>query len=487
MAIPGVLALFLLLTSLTDLSRGLGVFDFKRVAQGVVLLLIFLIAGTRPGIRREFGRQARRMPRLAVVAVGLAMLLGLISALRHPHPAYGLAEIAILALSVCGIFVVAACRRIAGKRFDPLVLAVLVLLGLGVAAQEFSGLLANWALDREFSYQQMLIRFAHPRFYNQLQSWTLPLLAAIPFVFGSVSHRRGLAVVCIGLQWLILIASGGRGAFLAITISLVAIAFLVRKSRQGWFRLHVIGFILGAACYGAVVLAHSALAPAGGEFVQQSVARPLMHSTGRTHLWSLALKDAKSHPWLGAGPARFNCEGSARLPAHPHNFPLRLAAEWGIPAAILILAVCLWICLKLLRWLWSAQLAPTGPGRKQPEALDSLLVAAILAAALHACVSGVLMMPASQVAAVLVCGWLLGRQPSAGDARAQRRAAGLMACLVVALIAVALNVFNMNEIRHMEARVGALAAAGPAQPRYWQYGRSCRYEYAGGSEVMAGD
>jgi O-antigen ligase len=477
LAIPAVLVLFLVLSSTFDFSWRLGVFDFKRVAQGFVLLLLFAMAAISPGVRAGLAQQMTRIPLWMAAALLLALGLGWVSALRFPHPGYGLAEVAVLALLVCGLLVIAACRALAGRAFDRLVLAGLALLGAAVAIQELMGLLAAWALGIEFSFEHMLIHFAHPRFYNQLQSWSLPLLASLPLVFPDSRKVRVLAVLLLGLQWCLLLISGGRGSALAVLLSIVIVAAVAGGHRQGWLRWHILGLGLGAALFAAVLAGHAAMAPAGGSFVEQSVGRPLLHTTGRSHMWKMALADAARHPWLGAGPMRFNCEGLVQFPAHPHNFPLQLAAEWGLPATALVLVVCAALAWALLRHLISMRRGAESPARGHGP-LQSLLAAGLLAAALHAGLSGVLNMPASQMMAVLVGGWLLGALPRGRPGAMLSGGAAALAVLGLALaLSVAVAAFNVREAAQLEVRTELLRGAGPAQPRYWQNGKSCYYRY----------
>ena len=194
MIIPGILGAFLLLSSGFDLIPQLGVFNAKRILALTVLLTILLTALLSPTVRQSLAGQLGRIPRWAGLFLALAAGLGIISALRFPQPGYGLADVTMLAVLVISMLVVAACRAAVGRRFDRLAISLIALLGIVVALQEFTGLLAGWSMGTEFSYQQMLIRFAHPRFYNQIQSWTIPALAALPFILGGGPRLKIAAV-----------------------------------------------------------------------------------------------------------------------------------------------------------------------------------------------------------------------------------------------------------------------------------------------------
>ena len=206
--------------------------------------------------------------------------------------------------------------------------------------------------------------------------------------------------------------------------------------------------------------------------MEQSLGRAMMHTSGRSHLWSLAWEDAVVNPWLGAGPMRFDCAGPAIHPAHPHNFPLQLLAEWGFPATLLILAVCAYLGWALLRRL---RLHP-GSG-DELHIMQTMLGAGVIAAALHACLSGILIMPASQVTAVLICGWVLGALPTTQAQPGTRRRLALLAVITGMVLCLGILAFSIDEIRHIEMRTEALRMAAPASPRFWQDGRVCLYSY----------
>ncbi|NNE06156.1 MAG: O-antigen ligase family protein [Xanthomonadales bacterium] len=476
LCVPVLILGLVLASSGFDLIPELGVFNAKRLLQPLVFGASLIICLLNRPLRIAFAEQCARVPGLVSICCAVVFLLGVTSVLRFANPEYGLAEIALLGLVLILVPVLAACRSVAGTAFDRLALFMIASLGLVVAFTELTGLVAGWALGTEFGFEEMLVRFAHPRFYNQLQSWTLPVLAAIPLLFGSVRKRLVLAATLVGIQWAIVLMAGGRGTFIALLLGLIIVAALARPAFKSWPRTHLLGALIGILIFSGVLGGHALLAPSGGNFVETSVGRSMTHSTGRTYLWELAAKDAMANPWLGAGPMRFDCEGPGTRPAHPHSFPMQLLSEWGIPAFLITAGLFAWLAWRVAKFLFSGR---TRPGAER--GLSSLLAAGILAAALHACLSGVLMMPASQMMAVVMCGWLLGL--TSGNLPSHREAldkpgltrltsvimvAGLVAC-------IALTKFNVSELRQYEARIAELVKAGPVQPRYWQHGRACLY------------
>jgi O-antigen ligase len=469
--VPLSLGAFLLLTSAFDLLPQLGTYNAKRLLEVLLLPALMGTACLLRPLRNALAEQMAQIPLWVWSVLCLALSLGVVSALRHPFIFYGLVEPALLALLLACALIVAASRRVLGEAFDRLAIGIVALLGLVVATQELMGIVANWQQGLEYNYEAMLMRFTHRRFYNQLQTWSIPLLAGLPFVFGH-SKKIGLLTVCLlGLQWCLLLVSGGRGSFISILFALVLAGLAAPGLRRRWGLLNSAGLVLGGLLFIAIHWGQQASTAGGGKYLEQSVQRPMFHSTGRTHLWRLAWRDFHSHPWLGTGPSRFHCDGNETYLAHPHNFPLQLLAEWGLPATLLIFLAFAWLAHRV-----HAQLrAPPADGVGR----DTLLLplsASVLAAALHANLSGLLIMPATQVMAMLVLGWLLGLL---NPLQARLGTKTLLTCVLLGaclLCATAIATFSVLEVGSMNHRVAALTELDtPAAPRFWQHGRVCRY------------
>lgn len=79
----------------------------------------------------------------------------------------------------------------------------------------------------------------------------------------------------------------------------------------------------------------------------------------RLYNWQAALEAIKAHPWIGEGPASFykaSVDAMFTTPPasfpkfaeHAHNLPLNLAAELGLPVALVTMAVFAWWYLRHL-------------------------------------------------------------------------------------------------------------------------------------------
>jgi hypothetical protein len=143
------------------------------------------------------------------------------------------------------------------------------------------------------------------------------------------------------------------------------------------------------------------------------------------------------HPWLGVGPMHFaHYSGHLHIAAHPHDWLLQVAAEWGIPA-LLALLVAVAFGIRAL-WRAGAQIGQDDAGN---QAIFTALLVGAAAILVDGLVSGIFVMPQSQLAIALYLGCAIGWQRTVGPAkpvsapRGIARAAGI-ACIVVAMAGV---------------------------------------------------
>lgn len=200
----------------------------------------------------------------------------------------------------------------------------------------------------------------------------------------------------------------------------------------------------------------------------------MLHTSGRSVFWRLSVEDSLKHPVLGTGPANYACDAKISVPAHPHNFPLTIMGEWGFIAFFLMVTLALMIGLSFLKNLRSAnhyaRASQTGPP------LLAMLSISVIAGVLHACLSGLLIMPASQVALLLITGWALSLSGS-GEYSSNKPIAIKSVVIAGALISWAVFVFATMEIPQLKQRTNYSENHGPQGPRFWKHGSVCEYDY----------
>jgi hypothetical protein len=97
-----------------------------------------------------------------------------------------------------------------------------------------------------------------------------------------------------------------------------------------------------------------------------------------------------------------------------------------------------------------------------------------VAALVHLSVSNLLLTPASQVAAALVAGWLLGISPRKGQKTKSRFSLRLL--LSAILCSVMLLPFTYQEMARMPVYTDRLHPIEGGLPRLWQLGKACKKE-----------
>jgi O-antigen ligase len=338
-----------------------------------------------------------------------------------------------------------------------LLLASTHCLGIGVRYAAALSTQGDLGLD------VLLLGFANPRFQSALYVLLMPFIAWQALSGARSRPLRLTALTVLVLLWTFNFALGTRAVPFSIGLASIGFGVLVWKRRPlSIIKMLFASLVLGAVLY--VLLFHmlpSWLGASGGHAV--NVDR-FLNSSSRDQLFKLSLEAIWSAPLLGIGPMQF-----AAIPAvpnaHPHNWVLQLAAEYGVPTAVLVVAgVAVW--LSRLR----ARIPTTtsgGRGLLEPALLMTLVA---LACGL---VDGNLVMPVSQTAAAIGLGALLASLPERPhDALSPVAVPASTLAVVSAAAVVAVYGFasykdqeaSIRHYRHLYAKDSVFA------PRFWEQG-----------------
>ena len=382
-AIPTLFGLWLVLTSLTEAIPELGIYNGKRILELCLIsvtLSFLLISGQ---VRQKLEIILRAIPSWVRISLLVFFGLGLSSALFTPNPAYPLLDVAMLFLLIMTTLTLASTRQILGIHFDRVVLICVALMGIGILFQELLGMLVYLSADMQFNYRESLFHFSHPRLYNQVQTWTVPLLALLPLVFKKTRGIGLLGIFLIGAQWYIIFSTGARGTTVSLMLSMLIVGIVLPTVRKHWLKINASGWALGILFYLSAAFFLGEVQPDKTDFVGESIGRPMLHTTGRTDLWKHAIDDAIQNPFLGAGPMRFACGVNHYLAGSPHSFPLQIMGEWGIPAFLILGILFGWLVYS---WTQTTNLIEHDDTYKQ--ILVACLSISCLGAIIHVCVSG---------------------------------------------------------------------------------------------------
>lgn len=419
---------------------GAGFHDKQRLIQWGVAVAGCLAAAAGL-MRRQQGALHLRVPLAGLLTA--FFLLGLASSAASYSPRHALYEwanlLALLAVAWC-----IACA-LASQRGGVLLDRLLLVCGVGCALYAFGALLVCISVVKVGGQPPpalVIFGFDNYRFFNHTQTVSLPLLGLLA-VRTQDRARRFFWWTIVAFWWMLLFVSAGRGTMLGLLAGLgVTWLVLPQKAVRRWclsmLAAGIAGFLMYLLLYVAVPMAQG-LQPYGlfSTAVERSMANP---SNGRMVLWQRAWEMVAAHPWLGSGPLHFAHAGrDLQAAAHPHNWLLQFGSEWGVPALLCLAGA---LMLALLQ-LWRARTA-VAPGDSMRQCTLAAWMVTAIAIVLDGMVSGLLVMPTSQlwIALYLGCawGWVAGLTPGAPALAWQPSAVSRAGVVVLAgLLLVALG------------------------------------------------
>jgi putative inorganic carbon (hco3(-)) transporter len=239
------------------------------------------------------------------------------------------------------------------------------------------------------------------RFFNHIQTVTIPLLAFITLRRETPASVRGAAWFALVVNAAFVFGLGARGTAAGIVIAAIASALLADRQVQLKLVLRLAaGGLAGLALYGLFFwwLPAAFDAPLA-QPLHRSMAS-LSSDSARMGLWRLAWDDILRAPWLGIGPMHYAHEPNPKA-AHPHNAFLQIAAEWGVPMLLLVCAVLTYGVHRLIR-------AVRCCADEQKKIEGVALLTACLAVIFDASVSGNIVMPVPQMWIAFCAAWAIG-------------------------------------------------------------------------------
>lgn len=454
----GVLILWLVYL-LIGPTIGFGWIESWHNEQRAVQIVLLVLTALAWYARFVLGQRGSSRPWSYPPIVLLFLGLGLASSAAAGFRVAAFAEVGLAALLVgLALFTASVVANDYGRAlrwaqwFSLLFAAAYV---LGVATRY----LAAVNLERAIDVDVLLLGYANPRFPSALHALLIPFIAMLAANRSERAWLRVGAFVILALLWSINLALGTRAIWFAYALALPATAAII-----GLRPLKRIAVVLGtSAALGVVfyfVLFHVApTALAAGSSVSGPTSNTTL--TSRDVIWSMGWDAIRSHPWLGIGPMQFAALGSP-VGAHPHNWVLQIAAEWGVPA------------------VWVVGYGLANIGSRVRESINerpgvAVPMLAVVAALTYGLVDGNLVMPISQSTFALAFGLLLGGVP-VGETSSSK----LLACQFVwvsAIVAVfscgVVVAFATNSFAEQpgEASLFARNHVGAwLVPRFWEQG-----------------
>jgi O-antigen ligase len=417
---------------LTDLGS---LFDFKR------LLVIAVIACSAFILSPARQLRSTSLSATSVVALLVFFVVGVASALNSAHPYWSFVELANIGLMVLAFFICSICCGTLSKSSVFRALYWFTVLFSFILLLQFSLKLTQHLLTAtKPGIYSLISGFDNPRILNQLQVMLLPLLF-LPFLLSPLRPFQLLSLLLMAGHWMVMLQTEARGACLAILLAFGLVGwFSAPTVRTVLFRAFFLAMLLGLVYWAVFVIALPYW------MIGDSNLRLRTGSSGRTELWLYTLNRIPEHFWLGHGPMSFAWGDGKPLPnAHPHNASLQILYEYGFLGFLPLLC---WVCCMLSTALKKL---------RRPEHLsaNTALLLSILSALFYAHVSGVIVMPLTQL--MLVC-LIAFYQPAISNSPLTQQRKWLLAIAALAFSVMVLSSYDNQQLSSSKI------------PRLWQQG-----------------
>lgn len=460
-----LLEVALLVGPVVSFSKHITMHDQQRTEQ--IALLFLLASGSLWLWRSQLADMLAHIPKLAMRSWLFGLGLGAVSAISAEHLRFASLEWASLILLSWGAMTLAGQSKAQEDAFDRWAIRVVMLVAFFIALRA----IINYSLVLHSGFfidagKIFGSSFGNPRFFGQAATLLLPIMA-YPLLTGELSKfRRAALFTLLAVFWMLTLASATRGTLLGLACAAALLTLVSWRASQKWLALQGAGFIAGLALFAILFLWLPESAQHPGIAVENRLDNPVTLSK-REIIWSLAWQQILAHPWLGIGPMHL-----AAIPnpvaTHPHNALLQLAAEWGVPAMLALVAPLVYAMQHLL----SSVRHQNDLNRRD---LLLCLAASLLAATVQAMVDGVIVMPYTQTLLIFVIGWAVGVyfRDSASHAATQASLLKTIAIPLVLLMAMGLTAWgSYPEILHRAEITRNLLDHGVNvfNPRYWVHG-----------------
>ncbi len=405
-----------------------------------------------------------------------ALGLGVVSAIWSGFHRFGLLEVALFALSTLLVTSVMAARQ-SPRAFDAIALAMVVAAGTVLVVQFMSAYAAALFGDVGFVIDNLYRGgFSNPRFLGQFHTMALPLILAASVYPGFPARWRALAFAVLVMSLVLALLTASRATWYAWLAATLVVLAVFRPSCRSMLSVLAAALCCSATLFYVMFYALPPLLIEGWQFaVMDASFGRLGHPFGlslRDVLWSRALGWIGQFPMLGIGPMGLALDVNL-VAAHPHNAPLQIAAEWGLPAGLLM-AIAVFGAASGLSMGLRRQVADTPADGGAEQLVGVALAIALTGAGIHALVDGVIVMPCTQLMLAGVAGWAAAcLLPPAVAVPARARWPGVVTALVVGAAMISLLQGAAPEARSLYLQLDPLQAAADERPtftRFWTQG-----------------
>lgn len=445
-------------------------YDNARLLQ-LALLGLLGLSMLLPSIRAVVAGAWGALGIAARALIVLVLAGGAVSAAFSDAPKLGVLEISLVTQLVLLFLCIFGAVRTLRDKVES-VLAVAICAGAALLVLEFWVTQTLFMFEgKAFQWVSPFLDFANVRFFSQYQAYTLlliPLAGALPG-----TARRWQALVYLiaanfwALQWMV----ASRAVWVGLAVALISVLVLMRRGRIVWLGRQALCIVFGGLIYilymqftgpyTQVTVSNRATTTVPG--VDAAIEFGSQSDTDRIAMAAVSLKMLQQSPLVGVGPGQWGLHQSRVKNAHPHNTPLQLLSEYGIPAGLAGIALGAMLLVVAARTLRSGG---AGPG----DMVNASLCAALVMGLIDSLFSGNLIMPHSQFMFCVIAGWLMGRTRPRGSegsesANSQMWTLALAGIsILVVLTTATLAVDYVDAVTSMEGNFS------PRRPHFWQHG-----------------
>lgn len=248
---------------------------------------------------------------------------------------------------------------------------------------------------KELSLWNIIPGFDNPRFFGQFATLVLPLLLA-PVLNNSKNSRNIFPFSVAIFWWLMIIASGTRGAWVGLFGATFIVAILSNLGRM-FARIQIFSAVMG--CFLYVVFFKVIPYWLGLVILNPAEGRLNIGLSAREILWGKAFGMVAEKPFLGFGPMHF-ADDPHPAAAHPHQMILQFASECGLPFAILLIIFIIKISFSVFKRVRSIN------EENKEDIIYLCLVVAVWGSLIQSMVDGVFIIPFTQIWFVICASWL---------------------------------------------------------------------------------
>ncbi|MEL7834560.1 O-antigen ligase family protein [Fodinibius sp. Rm-B-1B1-1] len=438
-------------------------------------ILIFIGVLTAFVSKEQLKKTLRQLPNYFWIIFLCILLLAFISTLFSSSPFYGAVEISLLLMVIWVALITAHVTQnyYYGKYMvvsAACIVVFLYVLKFSIGYTFFMSGYESFPLWPASGIKGGITGFVNIRFFNQVQAFTLPLLIGGGLVM--MPKKRTAGIFCFLLTviwWMLLIQSAGRGIMLSsLSAALVSLFFLKKHiHRWIWYFLGtlLLGYLLKVILFDIIP-------------IDTSSAKSMVRGgSPRLTLWPQTFFSSLEQPIFGHGPMSFAQIHTGFTPSHPHNSILQLLYELGYPATIGVLIVA---GMGFKTWILQTKknLKVKSDILDDTAIIKVSLTTSVLAGLCYSLVSGVIVMPLSQLWLALVFGTVLGlynKGKSEQDIYISINTfyvyASKLFIIIAAIVLASVLIRDIPTLRENEKRFVKETDRHVFRPRFWQQGK----------------